>query len=420
MTKLESSPPTGTTAPPGGGRVVEMLGPLTIPDFRKLLIGVILLSIGMWTQLTTMGWVALELTGSSFKVSLVSVAWFLPFAFLALPAGALADRTSRKRILISSRGAAVLVAVAMSFLAFTDRMTYPWLVGLTFCIGVTIIIELPARLSFVALLVKPTQLVNAMALVSGQVSVAQVLGPLVAGYFLARSQAGFPFAIFATANLLFVFSVLTVRSSGRTDSPPKGNPFKEIAEGLRYVFHHRDARGMVLLPILTGAAGWVYLALMPVVAKDVLHGDAATLGLLSMAVGLGAIPGTIPLALSRNLKHQGRIYIGLLVTWGIGVMVYAYSPWLPLSFVTLMVVGMAFAATFVLATGIVLRVVEPAYHGRVMGTMNLNWGANIIGTLTAGSIAEALGVSAAVGLSGAFIVAATIGIVLTHPRILKL
>ncbi len=86
----------------------------------------------------------------------------------------------------------------------------------------------------------------------------------------------------------------------------------------------------------------------------------------------------------------------------------------------LLIVGTAFAATFVLATGIVLRVVEPAYHGRVMGTTNLNRGANIIGTLAAGSIAEALGVSIAVGLSGVFIVAATIGIVLTHPRIFKL
>ena len=108
------------------------------------------------------------------------------------------------------------------------------------------------------------------------------------------------------------------------------------------------------------------------------------------------------------------------MTWGLGVIVLAYSPWVPLSFVTLLIVGTAFATTFVLATGIVLRVVEPAYHGRVMGTMTLNWGANVIGTLAAGSIAEALGVSIAVGLSGVFIVAATIGIVLTHPRILKL
>ena len=305
MTNPKSSTSPDAVIPAGGGRVAEMLGPLTIPDFRKLLIGIVLLSVGMWTQLTTMGWVALELTGSSFKVSLVSVAWFLPFFLLALPAGALADQSSRKRILVASGGAAVFVAAAMSFLAFTDRMTYPWLVGLTFCIGVTIILELPARLSFVALMVKPGQLVNAMALVSGQVSLAQVVGPLIAGYFLTRSEAGFPFAIFAVANLLFALMVLTVRSSGRTESPPGANPLREIMEGLRYVFHHRDARGKVLLPILTGAAGWVFLALMPVVTKDVLHGDAAVLGLLSMAVGLGAIPGTVPLALARNLPHQG-------------------------------------------------------------------------------------------------------------------
>lgn len=408
-----------TNAPPPT-RLSEALGPLTIPDYRSMLIAAVTLSIGMWVQLPTMGWVALELTDSPFKVSLTNVAWFFPFFILAIPSGVMADRLDRKRIMFLTRAACAGVAVVMALLSLSDRMTYTWLILLTMTIGTTIILELPSRLSLIARIVPQNQMVNAMAMVSSQMSFAQVLGPLVAGVFLARELSGINFAIFALANLSFALLVLKVRTPGKSADISNEHPLHELMDGLRYVFRHREARGMVLLPILTGSAGWVYMALMPVVTKDVLQGGPRVLGLLSAGVGLGAIPGTLFLAFYRNLPHQGRFYIGSLIIWAIGIMLFAYSPWVPVSFAILAIVGMANTAQFVLAMGIVLRVVEPAYHGRVMGTMNLTWGANIIGTLTAGMIAETLGVSIAVAASGAFILLSMVAIVATHPRIVRL
>ena len=232
--------------------------------------------------------------------------------------------------------------------------------------------------------------------------------------------AGGAFGAFAVLNALFVVFMLMVRTSGAVERRSTATPWGELVEGLRYIRAHRDVMALVLIGVLSGSVGWVYLALMPVVTKEVLDGGAVTLGVLGTAVGIGAMPGGMFLAFAPELRRPGRAFVGALVAWGAGVMLFAYSPWVPTSMLALGVAGLGFTMQIVLVRGMLLRIVAEEFHGRVMGAMNLTWGANIVGTLAAGSLAEVLGVSIAVALSGVLIVVATLGVVAWHPKVLRL
>ena len=404
----------------GGIRWADYLGPIRSRDYRYYLASAFAFSFGIWLQLTALGWVALELTDSAFLVTLANVFWFIPFFVLALPAGVLADRLDRRLILIVVRSVGAVIVAVMAYLAFAGLLTYPLLLGLTLLAGTTVILDLPARQSFVAMLVKPSELVNAMAMVSMEGSISRLAGPLLAGLALSTVGAGGAFGAFALLNLLFVAFMLMVRTSGAVERTAGSSPARELTEGLRYIREHRDVMALVLVSVLTGSVGWVYLALMPVVTKEVLDGGAVTLGILGMAVGVGAMPGGMFLAFAPDLRSPGRAFVGGLLLWGVAVMLFAYSPWVATSLLALGVAGLGFTMQIVLVRGMLLRVVDREFHGRVMGAMNLTWGANIVGTLAAGWLAEVLGVSIAVALSGALIVVAALGIVAWHPRLLRL
>lgn len=403
-----------------GGGIRSFLGPLALRDYRLFLGSSAAFSVGLWVQLTTMGWLALRLTDSAFLVSVVNVFWFIPFFVLALPAGVIADRFDRRRTVMLARSASVGVLFLMSFLTFSDQITYPWLLALTLLVGASISIELPARQSYVAMLVPPAQLVNAMALFQWNNGIFRLIGPLLAGFLVARMGEGGGFGLFAIFNVVFVLVMLIMRTPGKVEQAETRPPMEDLLDGLRYLRGHRDAFALVLTAILTGTMGWVYLALMPVVARDVLDGDALTLGLLGMAVGAGAMPGAIALAFYRDFPWAGRTYVAGLLLFGVCVTLFAYSQWFWVSMALLTLAGAGFGAQSILLTSTLLRVVETAYQGRVLGAMNLTWGANIIGTLAAGSVAETLGVSLAVGLSGVLIVVFTIVVVAFNPRLLRL
>ncbi|MDZ7678514.1 MAG: MFS transporter [Acidimicrobiales bacterium] len=389
-------------------------------DFRNYWYGSAVFGIGIWAFLTAMGWTALELTDSAFAVSLTNVVYFLPMFVFALPAGVLADVWDRRWTAIVVRAGGGLVAVALALLAGTAALSFTWLLVLSFLVGLSVIGELASRQAYIAQIVTPDRLTNATALTSFQGGVARVVGPLMAGWFIDRFGDSGGYAMFAVSNLLFVVFFLRIRTPGTAPTRERRRMRTELVDGLGYLRRHRDAATIVMMSVFTGTVGWVYLALMPVMARDVLDGDAVVLGSLSMAVGLGSIPGALLLSLRNRVAGEGRIYIASLLVWGAGIIVFGASRSLPLSLIALFVGGVGFGMQTILSRTLLLRIVDAAYHGRVLGLLMLTWGANIVGTLTAGSLADLLSVSVVIGASGTLVVILTIGLVAGNRRVAEL
>lgn len=393
------------------------------PDYRRYWGASAAFGLGIWAFLTAMGWSAAQLSDTAFAVSLVTVVYFLPFFLFAIPAGVLADNMDRKKNAMLSRGFSALVGVAMAVLAGTGNLTYPILLISVFLVGLSVITELAARQAFVATLVPPRQLVQASALSSVQGGLMRVAGPVAAGALIGALGDGGGYALFAATGALFVWWFAGIGAPGSVERAPdhEARPVREIVEGMVYLKNHRDALGIVLISISAGMVGWLYLALMPLVARDVLGGGAVLLGVLNMAVGIGSLPGSLGLAVVReDFSSEGRLFVAANLAWGLGIIGFALSTVAAVSVALLVLAGLGFGLQVVLVRTILLRIVEPAYHGRVLGTLMLTYGVNVVGTLAGGSLADLLGVSTVVALSGAMIIASTVAITLWNRNLLRL
>ena len=428
----DSDASTTLTETPAAAEAVEsatastsLWGPLRIRDYRWFLLSGLTFSGALWVGITAVGWVALELTGSPSGVTLASAVWFAPFVFLALPAGVLADSMDRRQLMIVLRVLSAVLMIAGAVIAFSGQLTYPLLLVLAACNGALIIIEMPARQAYIAMLVPRGQLVNAMAMLSSEGSVSRVVGPLLAGILLDEAGAGGAFLAFAVLCLMIVVFTLRIRTPGRVvreraPGAAAGRMHRELFEGLRHLAGHRDARAVVTLAILAGTVSWVYVTLLPVMTKDVFDGDARLLGTLSAAIGIGQVPSAVLLAFYRNFRHTGVAYLLSMLMLGLSIVGYAVSTSVPLTMGLLALTGLTFSSQQIMLNAILLRIVDPRFHGRVLGAMFLPWGFNVLGLLSAGAIAEALGVQLAVGISGALLVIFACGAVLLRPQLLRI
>ena len=397
-------------------------GPLGIRDYRLHLLGSLAFSGSLWVVFPAVGWIALELTDSPSRVTLANVVWFSSYFFLALPAGVAADLVDRRRLMIAARAASALLLAVVAGLTLAGLMSYPLLLIAAVATSSLIAIELPARQAFIAMLVPPRQLVNALALLSSEGSLTRVVAPLLTGFLLAHGGASGAFLTFVALNVLVVAATLAIRTPGKTRraGTAPSSPRRDLADGLRYLARDRDARSLVLASVLSGSAAWVYVALLPVMTRDVLGGDAFLFGVLSTAIGVGQIPAALGLALYKDYRWPGRSYVASVILLGVAIIGFANSTSVPLSIVLLAVTGFAFSAQFILLNGMLLRLVEPEYHGRVMGALNITWGANVVGLLAAGAVVDVVGVAVVVGISGGAVAASALLIVAIRPQLLRL
>ena len=403
-----------TVAPPRERVLAVQL--LSQPDYRRYWLGSTAFALGIWGFILSMGYSAKALTDSPLQVSLVSVAYFLPMFVGALPSGVLADAVDRRLTVIVSRSVSALGAAGLAALCATDALGYPALVALSFLTGATVVSEVAARQAYVTQIVRPEQVVGATALGSVQGGISRVVGPLVVGWLIAVSGEAAGYAFFALANLACVVVFLRIKASGK---PPRaaGRPLAELVEGVRYLLRTPDALAVTAVGLLTGVVGWVFLALMPVIVADDLGGDALMLGVLSTMVGLGSVPPSVMLALrSGGPRREGRLFYAATLAWGVAVVVWGLTDSPVVAAVALAVCGAGNGLQQVLLRTLLLRLCDPAFHGRVMGTLMLTWGGSVVGTLAGGAIAEALGAGPVVALSGAAILAITLAVLAVRPR----
>lgn len=378
---------------------------LSTPDYRNYWLGSTSFALGIWAFLVSMGYSAKALTDSPFQVSLVSVAYFTPMFLLALPSGVLADAVDRKKTVVACRAASALVALWLSALTFAGALSYPALLLLCFLTGATVVLEIAARQAYVTQVVEPDQVAGATALGSVQGGIARVVGPLVAGGLISLAGQWAGYLFFALTNAFCVLVFLRIKASGKPPRAP-GKPLHELVEGMRYLGRTPDALTVAAVGILTGVVGWTYLALMPSVNKDILHGGPVQLAVLSAAVGLGSVPPSVLLALrAGHPRAEGALFYASTVVWGLGVVAYGVTSSTAVALVALTFAGAGSGLQQVLMRTLLLRITEPAFHGRVMGTLMLTWGANVLGTLAGGGLAERFGVAAVIAGSGVVIIA---------------
>jgi MFS family permease len=258
--------------------------------------------IGTWIQRIATPWLVYHLTGSVLLLGVVGFAGQIPTFIIAPFAGVLTDRLNRYHILIGTQIAAMIQALILAFLYFAGIIEIWHIVLLNIFLGCVNAFDTPARQSFVIEMVeKKEDLGNAIALNSSMVNGARLLGPSIAGILIAFTGEGICFLLNGISYLFVIASLLLMKVTPRKIIRKNTHVLKEMKEGFSYAFDFVPMKYIIFLLSLVSLMGMQYTVLMPVFAKDIMHGGSHTFGFLMGASGLGALTGALYLASKKNI-----------------------------------------------------------------------------------------------------------------------
>jgi len=390
-----------------------------LPDLRYLGASTLLNSVGMMGELVVLGWLALELTDSPFLVGAAMGARALPLFFVGVPAGVIADRLPRQRLLVATGAGQALVTALMGALVLSGTVSLVHLVLLTFVVGVMRGLEHAARQSYAHDVVGAGGLVSGLAVLGVSMRAGWLLGSLGTGALIARYGSGHAYLFVAVAYLAGGLAMLPARAV-TPEGPARVDSMWQGITGFVDAVN-RDRMLLILMMLTAGAEvlGFAHQALLPSLARDVLRTGPEGLGVLNAARSVGGI-----LALLASLRGftagSGALFVAVLVSFGGTLIALGVAPYV-VGFVgvaLLVLLANAAGALADLLAQSLLQLRVPAHlRGRAGGAWVVAIGLAPLGQIQIGALASLFGVSAALGASGLGLVALAGATALLYPRL---
>jgi MFS family permease len=384
-------------------------------DFALVQVGNGVSQLGTWGQYVALGWAIRELSGWPFAVSLSLVAQFLPFLLLSPLGGALADRHSRRRIVVLGSVLAVPPSIALGVLVATGEQTIAVMLGLAALGGIATALTQPAMSAVVGEIVPEDELPEAVASMSIINNLTRILGPSLAA--LVISGWGLQWAFYLNAASFFAVVVAwafvrTVTRPHETHEPLR----RQLSLGLQFARRDRQIGFLLLVTFVTTFVVY-HAALMPVIVTDLLHEGTSGYALLQTTTGLGAVFGAI---VAGEFLSDRRRRIAIAVSLGCIATMYVFiSTSRELAVTALALAGFGFAY-FVLSTvtqGLLIAGSPDEFRGRVMGLYTMMTAGGVpIAALIGGAIGSIAGPGEAVGIA-AVVMFSFLGWVLVRRRL---
>jgi predicted MFS family arabinose efflux permease len=391
------------------------------PNFRLWFSGQVVSIIGTWMQATAQGFLIYQLTQSTVFLGIVGFASGFPTWLFTLYGGMIADRISRRKLILITQTSMMVLAFILAFLAFTN-LVQPWhIVVLAFCLGTANAFDAPARQSFVVELVDREDLTNAIALNSTIFNIGTVVGPAFAGLIYAWLGPAWCFTINGISFLAVIFALVLMRIKPQMKAIVKTTLVKNLLAGVQYAFGDKDIRVLLINLAVISVFGFSLMTLMPAWATDILGGDVKTNGLLLSARGVGSLIGALMIAYLGSRNMRGKIWsVGNLVM-PLALLGFSLVRLIPVSLAMLVVLGWSLMSVVNVSNALVQSHVPDELRGRVMGVYILVFqGGMPIGSLFAGAVASALGAPTAVMINAFIILVVTGTLFFIRPKMRQL
>lgn len=378
--------------------------PLRIGLYRALWFAALGTNLGSFMHITAAGWSMALLTDSAALVGSVQTMWAVPGFLLALHAGAIADLFDRRTVVMVTHLVALVIAVSVAVLQWTDRLTPAILLGGTFLESIALTVASPAFMALTPQVVDAPRLRQALALDSMSRNIAQTIGPAIAGVVIALSNAG---AVYVLNGMAFVWVIVLARS-GRL---PKFEPTNAaginaaIVEGIRHILGQAPLRNTAIRLMLSNVAVAAVIALLPLAAKRNIGLDAGGFGLLYAALGAGSVTMVLFLPALRRAVGEEAIALVATVVWALGVVGFALATTLVVALLMLFTGGLGLMALMNVLFTTMISGLADWVRGRGAALAILSaWLGTSIGALMWGIIAGATSVT------GSLIAAAIVGV----------
>ena len=376
-------------------------GALTHRNFRLFSFGQAVSLTGTWMQTVAQGWLVLELTNSPFYVGLVSALGSLGVLLFSLYAGVVADRTDKRRTVLTTQSLSMLQAFALAALVWTHAITIGHVVALAAFLGVVNGFDIPTRQAFVVEMVGKDDLMNAIALNSSLFNATRIVGPAIAGVLIGTLGVGACFFVNGASYIGVIAALLAMRLPPFIPRGATATAWAGFREAVRFIRSDRRVSTLVGLTAVLSIFGFPFLVLIPVFARDILRAGATGYGILMAAVGLGAMLGALGVAVLGLRIAKGRLLVAAGTSFGALVALFAASPAFSLSVALLALAGCAMIVNNALTNTLVQTIVPDHLRGRVMGFYSFVFvGMAPLGSFQAGAFAERIGTPWAVAAGG--------------------
>ena len=423
-TQKQQEPPSTAvrTAPPAH----DPYRALRYRDFRYLITGGFIASIGEQMVNVAIGWELYDRTGSALVLGGVGLVQVIPVMLLALPAGHLADRLSRKYIVIVTQVILALASLALMALSLT-RGSLILIYGCLLLMGCAVAFNTPASTTLLPQTVPARDFENAATWESGSWQLAAVLGPALGGFVIALfSRATLVYAANAGASLVFVILLVMLRGTPRRrdamDRVHSGGAttLASLLEGVRFLKSTQVILAAITLDMFAVLLGGA-TALLPIYAKDILHVGPTGLGWLRAAPSVGAVAISIVITHAPPFRKAGRTLLWSVAGFGVATVIFGVSRSFWLSLLMLAMLGGLDNISVVIRSTLLLTRTPDALRGRIAAVNSIFIGAsNQLGSFESGLAAQFFGPIIAVAGGGVGTILVVLCIALLWPQMRRL
>jgi predicted MFS family arabinose efflux permease len=385
--------------------------------FRALWLAQTGSNLGGWMQTVAAQWFLVQSGAGSALVAWVQAASLLPVLFLSLFAGVLADRLDRRGWLLAMNIASAALAILLTALSWAGVLTAPSLLVMTFLLGSSAALTMPAWQAIQPDLVPREEIPAAASLGSITVNAARAVGPAIAGLLVAVAGPTPVFALNAVSFLGVVVALLLWRRPRETRDGWR-EPFGEaIAAGIRYLMAGPVVRRLLLRALLFAIPASALWALLPSAAEGRMGLGATGYGLLLAMLGIGSIAGALLMPLATRRLTSSAVLASSALLFALGTVAVA---WWPLAVVipVLFIAGVAWTATLTTLNAAMQLSAAPWVRARAIGVYLLVMlGGQGVGAFLWGAVSAALGVTATLAIAGGLLalVGASVVVLPLHP-----
>jgi MFS family permease len=362
-----------------------------VRNFRLYFAGQVVSQSGTWMQTIALGWLVLQLSNNSgVAVGFVIALQYLPTLLFGVWGGVIADAFDKRKVMIITQTCMTAIAALLAIVVLADVVQLWMIYVIVIANGLALAVDNPTRQSFVVELVGPEDLSNAVGLTSALFQTARVVGPAIAGVLIVAVGTGVCFLFNSVSFVAVIVALVMLRPSELHRGKPIGRAKGQVREGLQYIWRTRELRAALLATAVIGTLALNSQVVLPLMAKVVFDGNAATYSYMSVAMGAGALVGA--LAIASRAKATPEMFLFAGTVFGVAICAAALAPTLGLFLGLLLIVGAGQISFLSTCNSLIQLRSDPTMRGRVMSVYTITLlGSTPIGGPLVGLVCEVWG-----------------------------
>jgi MFS family permease len=355
--------------------------------FRIFMYGSLVARIGDWMDLAALNWAVLTMTNSPIALAVMNACRLLPAFVCSVPAGVMADRYNRRKLLIRIQLGMMLLTFCLAY-----AMEHKW--GLyTFIIIVTLrsilsAMDPPVRNTLVTNLVSERKMVSAVALNTTSMNLARIIGPAAAGLLLTKIEVSHLFWLNGWSTAAVLISLFFISSPEGDTKKKRECKRATVKEAAVYIKKHPVISSLLLLAVVPMMFGFPYTALLPLFTKEVLQEGAGVFGLLLSVSAIGALVGSAFLSTGKEIRKAGKWLLLSIIGFGIFLLLFILVHHIVIACAAMFLVGFTSQLYRTLSRITIQLHVPDQLRGRVLSIALMDRGFIPLGALLIGMIAD--------------------------------